>query len=115
VADHVVGLCEGTSKREHDAPSQTFRHTAGSLTDLAANDIGLFEVDVRAIENQRLPPSQIVLKEALEPYSPSLGHTGGDLNAGPFLGIEVDVEVLSLQDLEIEVSILNLVPPEVLR
>ena len=60
-------------------------------------------------------PRSSWLEQPLETRVPSLGHARGDLHARLLARIEVDVEVLGLQDLEVEGSILNLVVPEVLR
>jgi hypothetical protein len=115
VADHVVGVRERTCKRQHNAPTQSFGHTAGALADLAANDVGLLELDVGAIQDEWLAAAKLVPQQAFEPHPPTLGHAGSDLNTGPLAWIEIDVEVFSLEDLEVQVAILNLVPPEVLR
>jgi hypothetical protein len=115
VADHVVRVGEWTCEWEDDATAQSFGDAARAFPDLATNDVGLFELDVRAVEDQRLATAQLVLKQALEPRMPALGKARGDIHARFLAWIEVDIEVLGLQDLEIEGSILNLVVAEVLR
>ena len=105
----------GPAEREDDAPPQSFGDAARAFPDLATNDVGLLELDVRAVEDQRLAAAQFVLKQALEPRMPALGKARGDFHSRFLAWIEIDIEVLGLQDLEIEGSILNLVVAEVLR
>ena len=95
--------------------AQSFCHTACPLADLAADDVGLFEVDVGAVQDERLSPAEVVLKQALEPHSPPLWQASRDVHAALFAWVEVDVEVLGLQDLKLEVPIVDLVTSEVLR
>ena len=97
------------------------RRRNGSVTppvpslELALNGVGLFEVGVGRVEQQRLPAAQLVIEQLLEARVPSLGHARRDVDALAFLGVVVDIEVLGLQHLKVELLVLDLVPAEVLR
>ena len=55
-----------------------------------------------------------MLKQAGEALVPTFPHARGVFDGFPFFGIEVDIEVGRLQDLEVEGLVLDLVAPEVL-
>src|SRR4030095_12375984 len=114
VTDDVIGVSERAGKREHDPPPQPLGHAAGAFTYFASDDVGLLELDVRAIQNERLQSAELMVQQTLETHPPPFGKARGDLNTLLLARVEIDVEVLSLEDLEIEVSILNLVASEVL-
>src|SRR5205085_6442586 len=90
-------------------------HAAGALAELALDGVGLLEVRVRRIEDERLTAGQFVAQEATEPGAPSLRHTGGDVDPFTLLGVVKNIEVLRLQHLEVELLVLDFVAPEVLR
>ena len=115
VTDDVIGVGKRTRERKHDAAPQSFGDAASALADLPTDHVGLFKLDVRAIEDQRLTATQFVMKQPLESHSPPFGDARGDVNTRLLARVEVDVEVLCLQDLKIKVSILNLVAAEILR
>ena len=114
VADHVIGVGQRTAEREHDAALDRLGDTASALAQLTADHVGLLEVDVRAVQHERLSSAQLVLEQPLEPDAPSLGHSCRDVDAGPLARVEVDVEVFGAKDLEIEGTIVDFVLTEVL-
>jgi hypothetical protein len=81
----------------------------------SADDIGLLEIGMRSVQYEWLASAQLVLQQPLETHPPALGHTCRDVDARPLTLVEVNVEVIGLQDLKIEGTIVNLVLTEVLR
>ena len=67
------------------------------------------------VEDDRLALLELVLERAREPLVPTLSHPGRVLYGLGFLGVEVPVEVIGLEDPELEVVELDLVSPELSR
>jgi hypothetical protein len=67
------------------------------------------------VEDERLRRLELVLEHAREALVPALRHARRLLHGLFFGGIEVDVEVRSLEDAEAEVVVLDFVASEVLR
>ena len=67
------------------------------------------------VEDQRLAAAQLVVQQLREPRVPALGHPRGHPRRGFLLRVEVDVEMFGLQDLEVELPVLHLVPAEIAR
>ena len=65
VADHVVRVGERTGERQHDASLQWLGHAARAFANLAADDVGLLEVGMRSVQDERLPAAQLVLEQPL--------------------------------------------------
>ena len=114
VADDVVGVGERARQRQDNPAPQRFGDAAGAFPKLSGDHVGLLEVRVGRVQDERLPAAQLVRKQLLEPCVPPLGHTGGDVDPFPFARVEIDIEVLSFQHLEVELLILDFVAPEVL-
>ena len=114
VADDVIGVGERAAERQDHAPSKRFGDAARALADLTADRIGLLEVRVRRIEDERLASAQLVLQYPPQPRAPAFRHARGDGGGVPLLLVEVHVEVLGPQHLELERAVLDLVAAEVL-
>ena len=65
--------------------------------------------------NDRLPTAELMVQEARKPRIPALGKDAGLFHRLAFLGIEMDVEMFRLENLEIEALVLDLVATEILR
>ena len=115
VAEHVIGLGQRPRHRQHDAPLEDLRDSACPLAHLAFEDVGLLEVGVAGVEDDRLPELQLVVEDLRQPRIPTLRHLGRLLHGLALLGVVVDVEVGRLQHLILERAVADLVPPEVLR
>ena len=74
VAEHMVGFGERAGQRQHDPPLQSFGDAARALANHAADHVGLLEVGVRGVEDERLASLHLVLEDAREPRVPALGH-----------------------------------------
>src|SRR6185295_4727332 len=103
------------AERQHDAPPQRLGDTAGAFSELALNGVGLLEVRMRRVEDERLPPGQLVAEGTAKPCPPAFGHARRDVDAFTRGRVVIDIEMLGLQDLKIERLVLNLVTSEVLR
>ena len=55
VAEDLVGLGECGREREHDAAPGRFGHAADALAEQSGDDVGLRELRLVAVEDQRLP------------------------------------------------------------
>ena len=115
VTQHVVGLSQRTSERQHHAPLEDLGHTPSGFARSAANGVGLREMRMAGVINDRLPTAELMVQEARKPRIPALGKDAGLLHRLAFLGIEMDVEMFRLENLEIEALVLNLVATEILR
>ena len=84
VTNDVVGLVERPRQRQDDAAPHRFGHAAGALTQLVGDDVGLLEIGVRAVQDERLAARQPVLEHPLEPRVPPFGEARGDVDAFAF-------------------------------
>ncbi len=69
---------------------------------------------MRVVEDQRLAAAQRMIEHALEPRQPPFRHPRGNIDALSLLRVVVDIEVFSLQDLEREIPLLDVVASEIL-
>jgi hypothetical protein len=113
VAEHVIGRFNRPRKRQHDAPLRGFCHTAGSLAELSLDRVRLPEMGPARVENQRLPAAQLVTEDGRQPRVPTFGQARRHAGRILFFRIEIDVEVISLEEFEVELLILHLVAAEV--
>src|SRR5436309_2187559 len=63
VADHVISVGERTAERQHDAAPQRLGDATGALAELAVDRVGLLEVRMRRVENERLPAAKLVCQD----------------------------------------------------
>ena len=115
VAEHMIGVAERRGHRQDHPPLRAFGDTAGALADRALEDVGLLELRMAGVENDRLAAGQRVPEDARQPRVPALGHAAGHRGGLGLFRVVVDVEVLRFQDLEVEAIVLDLVSAEVLR
>ena len=115
MAKHVIGLGQRAGERQHDAALQPLGDAACSLANRAADHVGLLEIRVRRIENERLTGLHLVLEDARQARIPALGHSADACGAFALVFIEINIEVIGLQHFELEIFVLDLVPSEVLR
>ena len=66
------------------------------------------------IEQDRLPLSELPVEDPAETGIPPLGHAGHVARRSLLLGVEMQPEVRSLEDAEVELLVLDLVASEVL-
>ena len=114
MADDVVGLRRRCRERQHDPPPERLRHAADRFANLPFDDVGLLEVRMARVEDQRLSADQLVGENVRKPRIPPLRHLRGLRGGVPLLAVEVDVEVPGLQHLESEGAVLDFVAPAVL-
>ena len=114
VPDHVVGLPERAGERQHDPALEELGDAAGPLAELARDGVGLLEIGMAGVEDERLPAVELVVEHAREPLVPALGHPTRLLGGFLLRLVVVDVEVLGPQHLEVERPVLDLVTAEVL-
>ena len=114
VTENVVRLRERTGRGQHDAALQDLGDAARRLAQLAVDRVGLLEVRMPRVQDDRLPALELVVEEDAQPRVPALGETRDDPRRGLLRRIEVDVEVIRPQDLELERLVAHLVAAEVL-
>ena len=102
MSEHVVGLGRAYPDRHHNSPPQPFGHTAGAFAEHALDDVGLLEMRVAGIKDERLTAGELMVEQLREARIPPLGHPRSVSRRRLFLRVVVNIEVLGLQDLEIE-------------
>src|SRR5436190_13064132 len=111
----VLELFIGPGERQHHPVLEELRDAAGALADVAADGVGLLEVRMGRVQQDRLAALELVVEHAREASVPALGNAGRVERGRPLGRVVVDVEVLRLDDAKIEGAVLDLVLPEVLR
>jgi hypothetical protein len=114
VAEHVVGLGERAAHREHDPALEGLGHTARPLARGAAQRVGLLELRVAAVEDDRLPLPELEVQDVAQAVVPALRHPAHLRGGVLLLRVVIDVEVVGLEHLELEVLPLHGVPAEIL-
>jgi hypothetical protein len=115
VQEDVLELRIGSGKGKYVAVPLKIGDTLGSLSrSLAPERVGLLEVRVRGVQDDRLPLPELMVQNLGQARIPTLCHAGRIHGRHPLLLVVVHVEMLGLDDLEIERAVLDLVPPEVL-
>ena len=115
VSEHVVSIPIRARER-HDHPVlQRFGHTTGAFADEPGQRVGLLEVRMVRVQNDRLGLFELVLECTREALVPALTHAGRVVDRLGLFRIEVEVEVIGSKDLEIKIVELDLIASEVLR
>ena len=115
VADHVLELGVGAGEGQDHAVLEKLGDAARALTDVAADRVGLLEVRLRGVQDDRLAALKLVVQDAGEARVPPLRHACCVERRRALGRIVIDLEVIGLDDLEVEGPVLDLVLPEVLR
>ena len=110
VAQHVLRLRVGARHWEHDPLAKPLGHALRPLADVG--DVGLPEVRVIGVEDDRLALVELVVQHGREAGVPALGHARDVARSLLFLDVVVDVEVLGFEHLEVEVVVPDLVAAE---
>src|SRR5690606_30036572 len=115
VPEGVAELCVVAPERERDASLQVLGEAEDAVRDEARKDIGLLEVLVRGVDDERNALEGMVAESSLEDGKALLGV--GECHArDPLLfGIVVDVDVLAAEHVPLEFAVLDLVLAERLR
>ena len=114
VAQNVVGLRQRPGEGQHDPALEDLGDTARGFAELVGDCVRLLELRVRRVENERLPPPELVIKEPGETRVPALHHAPRVLDRLGLARVVVDVEVLRLQNLKVEAGVPHLVAAEIL-
>ncbi len=115
MTDNVVVLLVIAGKRDNDTVFQPLGHSSRSLAYEAADDIGLLEVRLVGVEDDRLSRFQLVVEQLGVAFVPSFGHATAVRCRFQLLGIVVNFEVFGLERLELKTLVLDFVSAEVLR
>ena len=91
-----------------------FGHAARAFAELAFDDVGLFEVRMAGVEDERLPADERVPEDLAQPRIPALGHARHLLRGIGLFRVVIHVEVFGGENLEFEFVVLDLVASEVL-
>ena len=116
VAQHVVRVAHRLGERHDDPVLEALREPARRLREGRGRGVRLVEVRLVGIEDQRLPLVELVVEHRADAAVPALRHPPRvEDQVRVLLGVAVDVEALGLDDVPVEVLVLDLVAPEVLR
>ncbi len=115
VSDHAAELVQIPIRRNDDAPLEELEEAANTIRDEAGRDVGLFEMQVRGVKDQRDAVREGELEACLQLLIDLLGEVGAVLGQLLHLRVIVDVEMVRFEDVPVEVLVLDLVAPEVRR
>ena len=108
----IVGAGEG---KNHPLLQEVGDAAGAFAGRLASQGVGLLEVRLVGVQDERFPLAEPVVEEALVAVVPPLGHAAGVPERRVGHGfVAVEVEVLALQDPPVEALVLDLVATEVL-
>ena len=112
VAEQMIRLVERHHHRHHEASLQDLGEALGPLVDELAGRVGLLEIRVVRVEDDRLPFAELVIEHPRQPRVPALGLSPDQRRGLGGLVVVIDVEVLRLEHLEIERPVHDFVSPE---
>ena len=115
VPDDALEAVQVAVGRDHDAALEELEEAADAVRDEARRHVGLLEVQVGRVEDDRDAVRQRQVEARLQRVVPVLGRLGADGREVLGLGVVVDVEVLRFEDVPLEAVVLDLVAPEPLR
>jgi hypothetical protein len=114
VADHVIRLAQAHAEGERHPVALPLRDASDAVAERVGDDVGLDEVAVARVEDERLAPLQLMTEKRREPRIPALGEHPR-LPSRLLLGrVVVDVEMRRFENPEIELPVAYLVLAEVL-
>ena len=73
VADHMVRIRNRTGKGQNDPPSGCLCDSTDTFPELALNDVGLLEIGVRGVEDQRLATAKLMVEDPGQARVPPFG------------------------------------------
>ena len=114
VGEYVFQLRVRTREGQQYAVLVEFRHAARALADEAGQDIGLLEIGMGSVEDDRDFVAEPVLQYAAQAVIGPLRHPRGIVGRLFLSLVEVNFEVGRGDDFPLEVAVLDLVPPEVI-
>ena len=114
MTEHVLVVRVHARVRHDYAVAQPFRYAARAFIQHSTDNVGLLEVGVIRVQDQRLL-LELMLEGAREAGVPTLRHPCGILRSLLFFRIVVNVEMGGRHDPPIEILVLNLLPAEILR
>jgi hypothetical protein len=94
VRQDVVQLGVGSGEGQEDAPLQVLRHAPGARAEQLGDDVGLLEVAVGGVENDRRAAPDVVVQHRGQPVVGALGHQGRVVHGLAGSLVVVDVEML---------------------
>ena len=110
--DDVVEVRVASFERKHDAVLEDFRETADAFMERQADDVGLLELGMGIVQDDRNPGAQLVPHRGgnalVHDFHIARGEAGDQIGA---LG-KVDVEMFSAVIRPFELVVLHLVLPE---
>src|SRR5207253_2530868 len=109
--DDMVEIVERAPGRKHDPSAESLGDPAGALAH-PVHHVGLLELRLGGVENQRLPPRQGVMEHGAQTRVPALGHARGNRRCVALRGVEIDVEVRGPQHLKVETWYWTLLRPK---
>ena len=101
--------------RDNDAPFQEFKEPSNPLRDEIRRDVGLLEMKVRAVKNERDPAADVVIELLFEQPVALLGKLCPALRQFFHLCVVIDLEMFGLQHLPVEIRVLDFVAAEVIE
>ena len=115
VLEDVLVFLVGAGQGEDVPVPEEVGEPAGALVDFLAGGVGLLEIGVRGVGNDRLALVELVIERPRQLGVGHLRHPRDVQRRLALRGIVVHVEVLGLDDLEVEPAVLDLVAAEILR
>ena len=113
VPDRMPEFGVAAAKRQCDATLQKLGHTQQAFRRNERQDVGLLEIAVGRVDDQRDAPGDGVVEAPLERVVALLRVCQRDAAQLFFFRIVVEIHVLAAQHAPIETAVLNLVLPEV--
>ena len=112
VVQDALEVGVGAAQGKGHPPLEELREPGHPLREQARHDVGLLEVDVGRVDDERHPAAHGVAEAALQVAEALLRHARRDRGQLLLLRIEVDIEVLGLHPLPGQLLVLDLVLAE---
>ena len=99
----------------NDATLQEFKEPSNPFRNKSWRDIGLLKMEVRAVEDERDPPADIVIELLFVQPVAFLGELCAALGQLFHLCVVVDLEMLGLKHLPVKIRVLDFVSAKVVE
>jgi len=113
VADHMPKIPHRAVVRDDDSTFEELKEPSDTFRDKAGSGVGLLEVEMRAVKNERDAVADVVVELLFKDLVALFRKERSALGEVFHFGIVIDVEVVSFQNMPVEIGVLDFIASEI--